>query len=111
MQGYVSPPQQDYRIKLNQNESPFDVPEALKQAILQKAAGMSWNRYPLNASPELRQKLALRHGVEKNCILLGNGSNQLFQTLLTATLEPGDKVLYCPPTFSSFATPSSLKTM
>jgi histidinol-phosphate aminotransferase len=35
-------------------------------------------------------------------VLLGNGSNQLFQTLLTGVLEPGDKVLYFPPTFSLF---------
>ena len=27
LEGYASPPQKQYKVKLNQNESPFDVPE------------------------------------------------------------------------------------
>jgi histidinol-phosphate/aromatic aminotransferase/cobyric acid decarboxylase-like protein len=34
------------RIKLNQNESPFDVPEALKARIAARLADRPWNRYP-----------------------------------------------------------------
>lgn len=102
MEGYVSPPQKEYRVKLNQNESPFDVPETIKTELLQQAKHLSWNRYPVNESPVLAGKLARRHDVEPRQILLGNGSNQLFQTLLTATLEPGVSVLYTVPTFSLY---------
>lgn len=100
--GYISPPQQNYRAKLNQNESPFDLPDELKRKLLESAGQIAWNRYPAYGSPRLREKLAARHSVTADHILLGNGSNQLLSTLITATLNPGDGVLFCPPTFSLF---------
>ena len=100
--GYESPPQHRVRAKLNQNESPFDIPEEVKQRVLTQAADLAFNRYPVNESPNIRQKLAALYGVSTDHILLGNGSNQLLQTVLTAALEPNDRVLYCPPTFSLF---------
>lgn len=102
MAGYVSPPQREYRVKLNQNESPFDVPSAVKAELAQVVEHLAWNRYPVNESPALRQKLAARHNVQPQQILLGNGSNQLFQTLLTAALVPHDAVVYAVPTFSLY---------
>ena len=102
LHGYVSPPQKEFKVKLNQNESPFDVPQYLKDELAESAKKLAWNRYPLNESPELMQKLARRHHVEPNQILLGSGSNQIFQTLLTATISPGDAVLYTAPTFSLY---------
>jgi histidinol-phosphate aminotransferase len=102
MEGYASPPQKAYRVKLNQNESPFDVPEAVKHELAEAAKQLAWNRYPVNESPALAEKLARRHHVQPQQILLGNGSNQLFQTLLTAALQPNDAVVYTVPTFSLY---------
>ena len=102
LDGYTSPPQKEFKVKLNQNESPFDVPEELKQRCMQRIEQLDWNRYPENNSQLLRDKLAARHGVVPEQILLGNGSNQLYQTLLTAVLYPGDRVLLTPPTFSLY---------
>lgn len=100
--GYVSPPQQDFCVKLNQNECPFDVPETIKRELTEQIGKLAWNRYPINHSPELRRQLADWHEVVPDQILLGNGSNQLFQTLLLATVQPGDAIVYFPPTFSLF---------
>lgn len=100
--GYESPPQKDYKVKLNQNESPFDVPKEIKAELSEKIINLFWNRYPENEAPALKQKLAERYNVRPEQILLGNGSNQLFQTLLTAIINPGDKLLYTPPTFSLY---------
>jgi histidinol-phosphate aminotransferase len=102
MDGYASPPQKAYRVKLNQNESPFDVPASIKNELAEAAQQLAWNRYPVNESPALAEKLARRHQVQPQQILLGNGSNQLFQTLLTAALEPNDAVVYTVPTFSLY---------
>ncbi len=102
MEGYTSPPQKDFLAKLNQNENPFDVPENIKSELCKKAESLSWNRYPVNSSPELRAKLASWHHVDADQILLGSGSNQILQTLFTAVLEVGDKVLYNPPVFSLY---------
>lgn len=100
--GYISPPQREYKVKLNQNESPFDVPQYLKNELAEAAKSLQWNRYPLNESPMLMEKLAHRHNVRPEHIVLGNGSNQLFQTLLTATIAAGDAVISTPPTFSLY---------
>ena len=102
LSGYISPPQDELQAKLNQNESPFDIPLEIKNELLEDFGKLAWNRYPVNESPVLKEKLAKLHNVKPEQVLLGNGSNQLFQTLLTATLEAGDKVFYCPPTFSLF---------
>jgi len=102
LDGYISPPQKEYLAKLNQNENPFDVPGELKEMLCEDAKRLAWNRYPVNTSPELRRRLAEWHQVDESQILLGSGSNQIFQTLLSAVIEPGDKVIYCPPTFSLF---------
>lgn len=100
--GYESPPQTGMRAKLNQNESPFDVPIEIKSELLKDFSKLEWNRYPQNESPVLKNKLAAQYGVNSDQVLLGNGSNQLLQTVLTATLGSKNKVLYCPPTFSLF---------
>ncbi len=102
LDGYISPPQKEYLAKLNQNENPFDVPQEIKEELCRQAEKLSWNRYPVNTSPELRNRLAEWHNVRERQILLGNGSNQILQTLFSAVIEPGDKVIYCPPTFSLF---------
>ncbi|NIA30264.1 MAG: histidinol-phosphate transaminase [Actinobacteria bacterium] len=102
LSGYHSPPQGKVRAKLNQNESPFDVPMQIKRGLVDAAAKLSWNRYPVNESPVLKEKLAALYHVSAEQILLGNGSNQLFQTLLTAIIGAEDSVIYCPPSFSLF---------
>jgi histidinol-phosphate aminotransferase len=103
LHGYVSPPQGLVRAKLNQNESPFDLPLEMKQEILQQAGALQWNRYPTNESPAVKAALANWHGVQQEQVLLGNGSNQLLQIMLSAVVEKGERVLYCPPTFGLFS--------
>ncbi len=89
----------DYRIKLNQNENPFDLPDALKQEILAAFQSMSWNRYPGFGNMPLVSKLAARLGVAPNQVLVGNGSNELLQTLINVILQPGKRILLVNPTF------------
>jgi histidinol-phosphate aminotransferase len=45
-------------IKLDQNESPFDLPEALKEEALRRMARLPWNRYPEIHAEGLRRRLA-----------------------------------------------------
>ena len=48
----------DFRIKLNQNESPYDLPRNLKKEILAEFSVLSWNRYPSYTNNKLKEKLA-----------------------------------------------------
>ena len=99
--GYVlvSPPA---RRKLNQNESPFDFPDALKQEVLEHAAREPWQRYPEFAPDDLVESLARHYRWVPEGILVGNGSNELIQATLAVTLGSGDVVVAPSPTFSLY---------
>jgi histidinol-phosphate aminotransferase len=90
------------RRKLNQNESPYDVPPEIKREILDRAAASPWHRYPEFAPPALLEQLAAHYGWRADGILVGNGSNELIQATLATTLETGDRVVAPTPTFSLY---------
>jgi len=89
-----------HTIKLNQNESAMELPEAIKEAILERLRGVSWSRYPRQGAGELhaalRDALNLPPQIE---VLTGNGSNELIQALLIAALEAGGNMVLPVPTF------------
>ncbi|MGH7514494.1 MAG: histidinol-phosphate transaminase [Gemmatimonadales bacterium] len=90
------------RRKLNQNESPWDMPPALKREVLAAAESAPWHRYPEFAPPELLAALAEHYGWTADGVLVGNGSNELIQATLATTLETGDVVVAPAPTFSLY---------
>lgn len=92
-----------YKIKLNQNESPYDLPGELKEALLRKVRGLEWSRYPKPLPEELHDELAKELQLdEKIGILIGNGSNELIQMTLLATVGKGAKVIIPTPTFALY---------
>ena len=75
-------------IFLDANESPFNKP---------------WNRYPDPFQQRLRQRLAELKGVEKENVILGNGSDETIDMLFRTFCEPGkDKVLSVSPTYGMY---------
>jgi histidinol-phosphate aminotransferase len=89
------------RRKLNQNESPYDFPDELKREVFEQAAE-GWQRYPEFAPPDLLEKLAEHYGWVPDGVLVGNGSNELIQAVLSVTLASGDVVVAPSPTFSLY---------
>ena len=88
--------------KLNQNESPFDAPEAVKQAVIRAMRDEPWNRYPPFTPTALLERLAARHGWLASGVLVGNGSNELIQATLAVTVGEGTPVVAPAPTFSLY---------
>ncbi len=89
-------------VKLNQNESPFDLPAGLKQELLDAHAQVEMNRYPSEQPEALRHALAEYDGVDPDQILIGNGSNEITYTFGLAFLDPGDPVVLPRPMFSLY---------
>jgi histidinol-phosphate aminotransferase len=87
--------------KLNQNESPYDFPDELKREVFEQAAE-GWQRYPEFAPPDLLERLAKHYGWLADGVLVGNGSNELIQAVLSVTLASGDAVVAPSPTFSLY---------
>ncbi|MDD8020981.1 MAG: histidinol-phosphate transaminase [Acidobacteriota bacterium] len=89
-------------VKLNQNESPFDWPPAIKEKIFKKLDRTNWNRYPREENTELLTRLADYAGHSSEGILLGNGSNELIQTIICSFASKGDRILTVRPGFSIY---------
>jgi len=102
MSGYTAPPQGHVVAKLNQNENPYDLPEALKEEIFDALKKMEWSRYPAYDPPGVAQRLATRFHLTPEQVVLGNGSNQLLFTVINAVISKGDPLLISPPSFSLF---------
>ena len=89
-------------IKLNQNESPEDVPAEWKEELFRRVANRSWNRYPDFELNELRSALARANGLESDQILVGNGSNELLAAAVATFVGPGTPVVIPRPTFTLY---------
>jgi histidinol-phosphate aminotransferase len=90
------------RIKLNQNESPFDIPDLLKQQIWDRMEKASWNRYPSDKADALIRAIAGYTGFPASGIMAGNGSNEIIQTLIYATCDSADRAVLVKPCFSVY---------
>lgn len=90
----------DPDVKLNQNESPFDLPTVLKEALASAHVGTAFNRYPAEQPDRLVRALAARHGVEAESVIVSHGSNDLTTTLGMTFLAPGTAVVLPRPMFA-----------
>jgi histidinol-phosphate aminotransferase len=89
-------------IKINQNENPFDMPEAIKREVETRMRERAWSRYPDFVPTGLLERLAGFAGWRPDGVLAGNGSNELIQSLLMVTVGPGVKVVIAEPTFTLY---------
>lgn len=93
----------DTPIKINQNENPFGMPQAIKDEVLLRAYSHDWARYPDFIPTRLHEKLAAYTGWRPDGVMAGNGSNEMIQSVINATVEAGVRVLLPEPTFSVYA--------
>lgn len=92
-------------VKLDQNESPWDWPDDVKDAVLKRLRERPWNRYPSPFADELVEKIARKIGVVESSILLGPGSNYLIGLLLqTFSKKITGKVVLARPSFALYET-------
>ncbi len=96
-----------HRIKLNQNESPWDLPSPLKDRILERLRKADWNRYPTPFCEPLRRRIAAREGWVPEGVVVSGGSNILIQAL-TVAASVGGKILTVSPSFSLYAIEGTL---
>ena len=87
---------------LSANENPQDVPEEVRREINRRLKAMSFNRYPDPLANGLRDRIAEANGLERECVLLGNGGDELLFNIALAWGGPGRTFLNLPPTFSVY---------
>lgn len=86
-------------IKLDANENPYGMPPTSKRRLANLAFG---HIYPDPESRFLREALSDTIGVPYENILLGAGADELIDLIMRLTLDPGQKMINCPPTFGFY---------
>ncbi len=84
-------------VKLASNENPFGFSPQVTQAVLSRLPGM--NRYPEPIPFTLCQKLAEKHHVQKENLVIGNGSDDIIALLAHGFLDPGQEAVMPLPSF------------
>ncbi|MFF3563025.1 histidinol-phosphate transaminase [Streptomyces sp. NPDC002574] len=101
-------PQLDVPVRLNTNENPYPLPEALVERIAERVreAARDLNRYPDRDAVELRTGLAAYltrtagHPVGLANVWAANGSNEVIQQLLQTFGGPGRTAIGFEPSYS-----------
>ncbi len=88
-------------IKLDQNEAPDDLSDALRARVVQAMANEAWNRYPELRARRASEAIGERDGWPAAGVLLAPGSNVLIQAIVMAA-GIGRKVVTVAPTFSVY---------
>jgi histidinol-phosphate/aromatic aminotransferase/cobyric acid decarboxylase-like protein len=96
------------KIKINQNENPYEMPFPIKAAVEKVMVRRLWSRYPPFSPEELAKRLAAFSGWQSDGILVGNGSNELIQALLLVTVEKAKRVVFPQPTFTLYKLMTSI---
>jgi histidinol-phosphate aminotransferase len=84
-------------IKLASNENPLGPSPLAIEAIQQAVKEL--HRYPNSGSYHLGVRLSKHFGVEKENIILGNGSDDIIAMLARVLLQPGDEAVLPRPSF------------
>jgi histidinol-phosphate aminotransferase len=87
-------------VKLASNENPRGPSPKALAAIAAAAADVT--RYPDGNGFALRSALASRLGVAPECLVLGNGSNDVLELVTQAFLTPGDEAIYAQHAFAVY---------
>jgi histidinol-phosphate aminotransferase len=105
MAGYVpgEQPRDQRYIKLNTNENPYPPSPRVIEAM-RAAASADLRLYPDPLANALRDRAATVYGVQRDSILVGNGSDELLALIVRACVGTGDRVVFPYPTYSLYDT-------
>ncbi|WP_457754699.1 histidinol-phosphate transaminase [Thermococcus sp.] len=90
----------DYKIWLDKNENPFDLPPEIKEEIFEELRKTPFNRYPHITAMPLRGAIAEFYGLSPENVAVGNGGDELLSYLIR--IFEGDYIVTTPPTFGMY---------
>ena len=88
-------------IKMASNENPLGASPLVRRVLSRRAEAVF--RYPQSGNPKLVQALAQHHKVPAQCVVPGNGSDEIIDLILRVKARPGlDNVVVFHPSFSLY---------
>ncbi|MCA1294680.1 histidinol-phosphate transaminase [Paenibacillus sp. alder61] len=94
-------------IKLASNENPFGCSPRVRQAIEAELSQISL--YPDGSAAELREALAAYHGVDRDQLIFGCGSDEIIALITRAFIVRGDETVMADQTFSVYKTNADIE--
>ncbi|MGN0648028.1 MAG: pyridoxal phosphate-dependent aminotransferase [Oscillospiraceae bacterium] len=91
-----------YAVRLDANESYFDLPSVLKAKIADRIEELDFNRYPDPLASETIQAFAAYYGTHANLVTAANGSDELLSLLINCFLAKGSKLVTVSHDFSMY---------
>ena len=87
-------------LQLATNENPFGTSPKAAEAICQQAPLA--NRYPDVRAQDLRKKLAEKHGLSVDEVMVTEGATAGLGFIAEVFIQPGDEIILTPPTYPSY---------
>lgn len=97
-----------YAVRLDANESYFDLPQLLKSKIADQIEQIAFNRYPDPIAAEVVEAFAAYYNLPPDCVTAGNGSDEIITLLLGTFMEKGQKLVTVAPDFSMYGVYAAL---
>ena len=91
-----------YAVRLDANESYFDLPQVLKDKIADQIEQIDFNCYPDPIATEVIEAFAAYYNLSPDCVTAGNGSDEIITLLLNTFMEKGQKLVTVSPDFSMY---------
>jgi histidinol-phosphate aminotransferase len=95
-------PQDAVYVKLNTNESPYP-PSPRVIAAIKEAANERLRLYPDPSCAKLRDAIAAYHGLGRDEVFVGNGSDEILAFAFAAFLDHGEAILFPDITYSFYS--------
>lgn len=97
-----SPITGDYKIRLDANESCFNLPQDILEQIKTAVENIDYNRYPDPYATELCKAFADFYGISEKNVTAFNGSDELITLLMTTFMMSGETLVTVEPDFSMY---------
>ncbi|NLZ36123.1 MAG: aminotransferase class I/II-fold pyridoxal phosphate-dependent enzyme [Clostridiales bacterium] len=95
-------------IRLDANESPFTLSDALRADFAGYIAGAEFNRYPDPLAGDIIAEYGAAYGVPAENLVCSNGSDEMISIICASFLSKGEKAVFLRPDFSMYEFYSSL---
>lgn len=92
-----------YQIRLDANESCFDLDESTKKALCDEINRLEFNRYPDPLAKSAVSAFARYYNLPEKFVTAGNGSDELISIISSTFLETDDRVVTLSNDFSMYA--------
>lgn len=91
-----------YRIRLDANESFYNMPDEIKSEIKNIIDRTDFNRYPDATAKKLIESFSAFYDIDPDTVTATNGSDEMLYLLASAMLQRNSKVLVIEPDFSMY---------